>query len=51
MKTKSLLLSLLFINLLQLSACNTMEGFGQDVQNGGRAIERSAQDNKDARTD
>lgn len=25
-----------------LSGCNTMEGVGQDVQAGGRAIERSA---------
>ncbi|AWK87447.1 entericidin A/B family lipoprotein [Azospirillum thermophilum] len=25
-----------------LSACNTIEGAGQDVQAGGRAVERSA---------
>ena len=25
-----------------LSACNTVEGVGQDVQAGGRAVERSA---------
>jgi len=27
---------------LGLAACNTMEGVGQDVQSGGRAIERAA---------
>lgn len=27
-----------------LSACNTVEGFGEDVQAGGRAVERSAND-------
>lgn len=27
-----------------LAACNTMEGLGQDVQSGGRAVERSADD-------
>lgn len=51
MKTKTLLFSLLFINLLQLTACNTMEGFGQDMQDGGRAIEHSAQDSRDASAD
>jgi predicted small secreted protein len=29
-----------------LSACNTMEGFGQDVQAGGKKIERSADEHK-----
>jgi predicted small secreted protein len=29
-----------------LSACNTMEGFGQDVQQGGKKIERSADEHK-----
>ncbi|HEX6632425.1 MAG TPA: entericidin A/B family lipoprotein [Usitatibacter sp.] len=29
-----------------LSACNTMEGFGQDVQAGGHAIEKSADRHK-----
>ena len=27
---------------LTLAACNTMEGFGQDVQKAGSAIERTA---------
>ena len=26
-----------------LAGCNTMKGFGQDVQRGGRAIERAAE--------
>lgn len=26
-----------------LSACNTVEGVGKDVQSGGKAIERAAQ--------
>jgi len=26
-----------------LAACNTMEGMGQDVQAGGRAMERSSE--------
>ena len=30
------------IALLSLVGCNTVEGFGQDVQAGGRAIERAA---------
>lgn len=29
-----------------LSACNTTAGFGRDVANGGRAIERTAQQAK-----
>jgi len=29
-----------------LGACNTMEGFGQDVQAGGKKIERSADEHK-----
>ncbi|HYG85134.1 MAG TPA: entericidin A/B family lipoprotein [Azospirillum sp.] len=37
----------LFSSLLSfaalLSGCNTLEGMGQDVQSGGRAIERSAE--------
>lgn len=29
-----------------LSACNTMEGAGQDMQSGGRALSNSAERNK-----
>ena len=28
------------------AGCNTFEGFGQDVQKGGQAIERAADKNK-----
>jgi len=29
-----------------LSACNTMEGLGQDVQAGGKKIEKAADDHR-----
>jgi predicted small secreted protein len=29
-----------------LSACNTMSGAGQDLQSGGRSLEKSAERNK-----
>ncbi len=29
------------IAVIQLSACNTLRGVGQDVQKGGKAIEKS----------
>jgi predicted small secreted protein len=32
--------------VLGLAACNTMEGVGQDVQAGGKAIEKAADKNK-----
>ncbi|SFU30544.1 Predicted small secreted protein [Nitrosomonas eutropha] len=35
-------LSLLLIITAQLTACNTMQGLGKDVQRGGEAIERTA---------
>jgi predicted small secreted protein len=38
-------LSLIALTLLmgvQLSACNTMQGLGQDIKKGGEAIERAA---------
>ena len=31
---------------LAIAACNTVEGAGQDIQKGGRAIENSADRNK-----
>lgn len=39
-KIKALVLLTLFGSLL--TACNTFEGMGQDVQAGGRAMERGA---------
>lgn len=32
--------------LLTISACNTMEGAGEDIQKGGQYIEDKANDNK-----
>jgi predicted small secreted protein len=29
-----------------LGACSTMEGFGRDVQSGGKKIERSAEEHR-----
>jgi predicted small secreted protein len=36
--------ALLLVSLLGLAACNTMEGFGQDLGNLGRAIEGEAEE-------
>ncbi len=36
----------LAVSVLSLSACNTIEGMGKDIQAGGQAIERSAEENK-----
>jgi entericidin B len=36
----------LAFSALALSACNTIEGMGKDIQAGGQAIERSAEQNK-----
>ena len=41
MKNSYLLLSLL-VFMLSLSACNTMQGLGKDVQRGGEALEETA---------
>ena len=43
-------LSLLAASVLT-SACNTMGGFGEDMQSGGRQLERSAENNQDETTD
>ncbi|SEQ76937.1 entericidin B [Nitrosomonas sp. Nm51] len=32
-----------FIALFGLTACNTMAGLGKDIQEGGEALERTAQ--------
>ncbi len=44
----STLLATLFMTGLfgTLAGCNTMEGFGQDVQQGGRAIKDEAREQK-----
>lgn len=44
--SKKLLAAALLMALAGLSACNTMEGAGEDIQSGGRALENSAERNK-----
>jgi predicted small secreted protein len=41
-KFKMVALSFALIGVLLLSACHTVGGFGEDVEHGGRAIERAA---------
>lgn len=36
----------LLVALFGLTACETVEGFGQDVQAGGQAIEETAEETK-----
>ena len=31
-----------FVAVLQLSACNTVQGVGKDIKKGGEAIEKAA---------
>jgi len=51
MKRKTLAGGFLFVLMLvgaasTLSACNTMAGAGQDIQQGGKSLEDSAKSNK-----
>ena len=39
---KMIALPLVGLGLIALGACNTAEGFGEDVENTGEAIERTA---------
>ncbi len=39
---KYLALPLIGLGLVALSACNTAEGFGEDVENTGEAIQKQA---------
>lgn len=41
MRTFSMMVAL--IAIFGLSACNTMQGFGKDLQSGGEAIQKQAQ--------
>lgn len=45
MKKTAKFLALLAIPAM-LAACNTVEGAGQDIKAGGKAIEKSANENK-----
>jgi predicted small secreted protein len=42
MPRKLAALAALFAAVLAIAGCNTIEGIGQDVQAGGRAIEKAA---------
>jgi entericidin B len=44
--TIALLALMLAGSASMLSACNTMQGAGQDIQKGGKALEDSAERNK-----
>jgi predicted small secreted protein len=43
---KTFLLVFLSFGVLSLTACNTVEGVGQDVKATGRAVEKAANDSK-----
>lgn len=43
---KSIAVFLMLCFTLALTACNTMEGIGKDVEAAGDALENSAKDNK-----
>ncbi len=38
---KSFLLALTVASLLSLTACNTIQGIGKDIEKGGEAIQRA----------
>jgi entericidin B len=44
--SKKFIAAALLVALAGLTACNTMEGAGQDIQSGGKALEKSADRNK-----
>lgn len=44
---KIFFLSIIVCVIFIISACNTVEGFGEDVQSAGEAIEDAAKDVKD----
>lgn len=39
---KKFSLFLIFLGVLALSACNTIEGLGKDIKKGGEVIEKAA---------
>lgn len=43
---KHIVIMVVMGTLLTVAGCNTMEGLGQDLQNGGKKIERSADESK-----
>lgn len=43
-RAKKLIPAALLFSILGVAACNTVEGAGQDIQAGGRAIEKTSED-------
>ncbi len=43
---KFTILTIMFLAIASLSACNTFEGMGQDIKNGGQDVENAADRNK-----
>lgn len=46
MNTVKLTIAMALLSTFALTACNTVEGAGEDIQAGGQAIERSANQHK-----
>ena len=46
MKTQILIWIMAFSTLIGITACNTFEGMGEDIEAGGEAIEETASENK-----
>ena len=44
--TKFFAITLAALSLLSLTACNTMEGLGEDIKKGGEKLENAAKKNK-----
>lgn len=44
-KPTAIVISFVIISSLLLSGCNTAQGFGEDVEQGGKAIQRAATQN------
>ena len=51
MTTPSIGAILAALTLFALGACNTTEGFGEDVEAGGEAIQEGAEETSDAISD
>lgn len=45
-KKLTILAAFILVNLSMLTACNTVEGFGKDMQKGGQAVQNAAEDGK-----
>jgi predicted small secreted protein len=43
-KSQNVAISLFIISFLMLSGCNTVKGMGQDLQAGGKQLQKAADD-------